>query len=75
MSGEEEVNIAGGSSAQTDDGGSPGDIRRSNKGEEARARVEDLSNSIPASTLVDGKSFDQLPLYEKKSALIDRELE
>ena len=41
----------------------------------ARAKVNDLAESIPGETLPGGKSFDQLPLYEKKSVLINRELE
>lgn len=45
------------------------------KDDEARARIEDLSSSVPAGTLPGGKTFNELPLYEKKSVLIDRELE
>jgi hypothetical protein len=41
----------------------------------SKARVEELSNSVPEGTLVGGKTFEQLPLSEKKSVLIDRELE
>ena len=41
----------------------------------ARAKVEDLGNSVPDGSLPGGKTFDQLPLYEKKSVLINRELE
>lgn len=40
-----------------------------------KARVEELSGSVPEGSLVGGKTFEELPLSEKKSVLIDRELE
>lgn len=42
---------------------------------ELRSKVEDLESLVPESSLVGGKTFKELTLYEKKSVLIDRELE
>lgn len=83
MSGEEEGNIGGSTPRRGEDGGlgvgvdSPEGVgrTRADKSDQAKARVEDLASSIPESTIADGKSFNELPLYEKKSTLIDRELE
>jgi hypothetical protein len=65
---EEEHNTGVGASPET-----PG--RGGRRKANARARVEDLGDSIPGGSLPGGKTFDQLPLYEKKSVLINRELE
>jgi len=65
---EEEHNTGGGASPET-----PG--RGGRRKANARAKVEDLGNSVPDGSLPGGKTFDQLPLYEKKSVLINRELE
>jgi hypothetical protein len=53
--------------------GSPESGRR--RRDHAKTRVGELEASIPEETLAGGKTFDQLPLYEKKSVLIERELE
>ena len=42
---------------------------------ELRSKLEDLEDLVPESSLVGGKTFKELTLYEKKSVLIDRELE
>jgi hypothetical protein len=65
---EEEHNTGVGASPET-----PG--RGGRRKANARAKVEDLGNSVPDGSLPGGKTFDQLPLYEKKSVLINRELE
>lgn len=65
---EEEHNTGVGASPET-----PG--RGGRRKANARAKVEDLGNSVPGGSLPGGKTFDQLPLYEKKSVLINRELE
>ena len=65
---EEEHNTGVGASPET-----PG--RGGRRKANARAKVEDLGNSVPDESLPGGKTFDQLPLYEKKSVLINRELE
>jgi hypothetical protein len=77
MSGEEEGNIGESSLGQVGDVDSPEEVGRTrvDKNDQARARVENLASSIPPETIADGKAFNELPLYEKKSALIDRELE
>jgi hypothetical protein len=71
MSGEEERLLGGGGRRGSSDGRKGKGGKKAN----ARARVEDLSSSVPGETLPGGKTFDQLPLYEKKSVLINRELE
>lgn len=87
MSGEEEGHIGGSSpgrrlreEGREGEGGgidSPEAVgrTRADKSDQAKARVGELADSIPPDTIADGKSFDELPLYEKKSVLIDRELE
>lgn len=77
MSGQEEADIGGAASTREDihtqeNGNGQNGAR---KDDDARARVEDLSSSVPQETLAGGKSFNELPLYEKKSVLINRELE
>lgn len=42
---------------------------------ELRQKVVDLASCVPDSSLVGGKTFAQLTLYEKKSVLINNELE
>lgn len=74
MSGQEEEHIGGSSSRANGEVASAGGAG-AKKDDEARARVEDLSTSIPENTIAGGKSFNELPLYEKKSILINRELE
>ena len=71
MSGHEEEHVGGSRVRENGATGAPG----AKKDDEARARVEDLSTSIPENTIAGGKSFNELPLYEKKSILINRELE
>lgn len=75
MSGQEEEHIGGGSPGRGEGEEASEGAVGNRKDDDARARVEDLSNSIAENTLTGGKSFNELPLYEKKSALIDRELE
>jgi hypothetical protein len=43
--------------------------------DELRSKLADLEELVPESSLVGGKTFTELTLYEKKSVLIDRELE
>jgi hypothetical protein len=69
MSGDEEHTTGGGAGSPETPG--RGGRRKAN----AKAKVEDLGNSVPDGSLPGGKTFDQLPLYEKKSVLINRELE
>ena len=45
------------------------------KSAEYSARVEELGNLISPESLVGGKTFEELSLYEKKSVLINHELE
>jgi hypothetical protein len=74
MSGDEEHFIGGGSEAEA--GRSPESVGKvRGKKANARAKVEGLAGSVPDGTLPQGKTFDQLPLYEMKSVLINRELE
>jgi hypothetical protein len=42
---------------------------------EYRSKVDELAASIPDQELVGGKHFNELSLYEKKSVLVNRELE
>jgi hypothetical protein len=42
---------------------------------EYRSRVDELAASIPDQGLEGGKHFNELSLYEKKSVLVNRELE
>jgi hypothetical protein len=75
MSGEEEHNVEGEGAGErrSPESGSNGGTQR--RKDNARTRVEGLSNSVPEGTMTGGKTFDQLPLREKKAVLIDRELE
>jgi len=77
MSGEEEHLVGGaganeGARDSPESGRSGGTQRKKDK---ARATVDGLSKSVPEGTMTGGKTFDQLPLREKKAVLIDRELE
>jgi hypothetical protein len=56
----------------TEQGGEGIDDERA---EEYRARAEKLADSIPEDTLVGGKTFSELSVYEQKSVLVNRELE
>ena len=45
------------------------------KSEGYMTRVDELSGMVDNSTIAGGKTFNELSLYEKKSVLINRELE
>lgn len=45
------------------------------KSDQYKARVEELSGMVDGSTIAGGRSFAELTLYEKKSVLINQELE
>ncbi|WVR07599.1 hypothetical protein IAU60_004641 [Kwoniella sp. DSM 27419] len=52
--------------------------RRSPRGmsrQEARSKVDELARLIPDDTIVGDRTFAQLSLYEKKSVLVNRELD
>jgi hypothetical protein len=45
------------------------------RAQELMKRADALAGSIPARSILGGKTFEELDLYEKKSALVNRELE
>lgn len=45
------------------------------KSAEYKVKVDELSNLVAADTIAGGRTFSELSLYEKKSVLINRELE
>lgn len=53
------------------DAASIGDAKK----QEYRMKVDELSGSIEADTIAGSRTFQELSLYEKKSVLINRELE
>jgi hypothetical protein len=45
------------------------------KANELRVKVRELASHVPDSSLVGGRTFAELSLYEKKSVLVNNELE
>lgn len=42
---------------------------------ELQNKAQELADLVPSDGLIDGKSFNELSLYEKKSVLVNYELE